>query len=186
MVTLHLVRHALSNQSSERPSWEWPLAATADVDARRLGASGVLPVAACWVSSSEPKAVATARLLTPGDVAVDDGLREARRDPAWLQVDTFHRLVLRSFAYPDVSVREGWEPLAETSARVARSARRAVREAAGRDVVLVGHGTALTMLVSALTGAAPDVAAWQTMPMPDHCALAWPDRVLSAWGAWSA
>lgn len=186
MVTLHLVRHALSAQSSERPSSEWRLAPTAGEGARRLGASGVLPDNAFWVSSSEPKAAATAHLLVAGDVRLDDGLREARRDPTWLERDELHRLVLLSFAHPHESVRAGWEPLGATQARALASARRAVHEAGGRDVVLVGHGTALTMLVSGLTGAAPAVDAWQSMRMPDHCALAWPDRLLAPWGAWDA
>lgn len=186
MVVLHLVRHALSAQSSERPSWEWLLAPGAAEGAERLRTSGALPEQARWVSSPEPKAVSTAGLLTRTEVHPDDGLREALRDPAWLDRDEFERLVLLSFAHPDVSVRDGWEPLAMTRERVARAARRAVRAADGADVVLVGHGTALTMLVSALTGAQPDVAAWQAMRMPDHCSVAWPDRVLSAWGAWDA
>ena len=35
------------------------------------------------------------------------------------------------------------------------------------DVVLVGHGTAWTCLVSALRGAPPDLDAWESLAMPD-------------------
>ena len=35
------------------------------------------------------------------------------------------------------------------------------------EVVLVGHGTAWTLAVAALTGAAPDLERWRTMAMPD-------------------
>lgn len=35
------------------------------------------------------------------------------------------------------------------------------------DVVLVGHGTAWTLLVSHLTGRPPDLDRWESMEMPD-------------------
>src|SRR6476469_8934043 len=119
MVMLHLVRHARSAQDPTMPSWEWSLAEGAESGARRLRASGVLPTNALWVSSTEAKAVATAKLLTSADLSLDDDLREASRDPAWLQVDEFHALVRQSFAEPETSVRDGWEPLDVTRARVA-------------------------------------------------------------------
>lgn len=187
MVMLHLVRHARSAQTPSLPSWEWPLTDDAKDGAARLRAAGVLPPAALWVSSSEPKARATAALLTSSDVDLDDGLREAHRDPAWLDGGEFERLVLRSFAEPDVSVRTGWESLAQTRTRVVEAARGVLDRACGRDVVLVGHGTAWTMLVAGLTDSPPDVEAWQAMRMPDHCALVWPpDGVATAWGSWAA
>lgn len=187
MVILHLVRHARSAQTPSLPSWEWPLTADANDGAAWLRAAGVLPPDALWVSSSETKASATAALLTPSVVDLDDALREAHRDPAWLDGGEFERLVLRSFAEPAVSVRAGWEPLAQTTTRVVEAARGALDRAGERDVVLVGHGTAWTMLVAGLTDSPPDVEAWQAMRMPDHCALAWPpDGVVASWGSWAA
>ena len=35
------------------------------------------------------------------------------------------------------------------------------------DLVLVGHGTAWTALVAALTGAPPDLDTWVRLAMPD-------------------
>lgn len=151
-----------------------------------LRASGELPADALWVSSTELKAVSTAKLLTSSDIGLDAELREAVRDPAWLSFDDFQATVLRSFAQPDTSVREGWEPLEVTRRRVTASARSAVERGAGRDVVLVGHGTAWTMLIAGLTGQPPDLEAWQAMQMPDHCALEWPHRIAQPWGSWSA
>jgi broad specificity phosphatase PhoE len=185
MVMVHLVRHARSAQDPTLPSWEWSLAEGAEAGAQRLRASGVLPLNAHWVSSTEAKAVATAKLLTTAELGLDDDLREAGRDPAWLQLDEFHALVLKSFGEPQTSVRDGWEPLDVTRARVTTSARAAVERAGGLDVVLVGHGTAWTMLVAGLTGRPPDVDAWEGMQMPDHCALDWPDRIARPWGSWA-
>jgi broad specificity phosphatase PhoE len=186
MVMLHLVRHAHSAQDPTLPSWEWSLAEGAETGTERLRASGALPANALWVSSTETKALATARLLTAADLLQEDDLREARRDPAWLPLEEFHRLVLRSFAEPDRSVREGWEPLSVTQARVVTSAHAAMGRSDGRDVVLVGHGTAWTMLVAALTEEPPDIEAWEAMRMPDHCALEWPHRIAKPWGSWTA
>lgn len=186
MVMLHLVRHARPALDRTLPSWEWSLAEGAEAGTERLRASGVLPATAFWVSSTEAKAVETARLLTSAAVSLDGSLREAVRDAAWLSFEEFHSLVLRSFAEPDRSVRAGWEPLSVTQARVLSAAQAAVARAAGRDVVLVGHGTAWTMLVAGLTGEPPDIEAWSAMRMPDHCALEWPDRLVTPWGSWSA
>lgn len=146
--------------------------------------ASVLPDKALWLSSPEPKARGTAALLTSGDVSLDDELREAGRPAAYLDKATFERQVLDSFADPARPVAPGWEPLAETLTRVVRAARAAVAEAGGADVVLVGHGTSLTMLVAALTGGPPDVMAWQRMRLPDHCCVTWPDTLAAPWGHW--
>jgi len=45
--------------------------------------------------------------------------------------------------------------------------RRVLAVHAGEDVVLVGHGTAWTLVVAALTGGPADVDRWRTLAMPD-------------------
>ena len=47
----------------------------------------------------------------------------------------------------------------------------------GTDVVLVGHGTAWTVLVASLTGEPPDLDRWAAMAMPDLIEVAAPGRV---------
>jgi len=42
------------------------------------------------------------------------------------------------------------------------------------DVVLAGHGTAWTLLVSELTGTAPDLEAWAMLRMSDVWTLTLP------------
>jgi hypothetical protein len=37
----------------------------------------------------------------------------------------------------------------------------------GQDLVLVGHGTAWTLALAALTGAEPDLDRWAALRMPD-------------------
>ena len=62
--------------------------------------------------------------------------------------------------------RRAWEPIAATRDRVVGTVRRLRGEHAG-DLVLVGHGTAWTVLTSTLAGAAPDLSAWERLAMPD-------------------
>ncbi|MDP9317833.1 MAG: hypothetical protein M3O94_01920 [Actinomycetota bacterium] len=59
MVSLHLVRHALSDPSPARPSWEWALASTADTGAARLhalvaGVVGAPPDVDAWEQMRMP------------------------------------------------------------------------------------------------------------------------------------
>ena len=161
---LHLVRHGRSLVQRDRPAHEWTLdpAGYDDVWALR----GRLPAGAAWYSSPEPKALETAQLLTDADVGVVDGLREHVRDSTdWL--DPFPPVVRRAFDRPDEPAHPGWEPLATCRDRVVDAVRPILAAHAGEDVVLVGHGTAWTVLVAALTGVPPDLERWARLAMPD-------------------
>ena len=59
--------------------------------------------------------------------------------------------------------------------------------------MLVGHGTAWSLLVAAITNQAVDLSTWQRMRMPDWCVLdvsvtarALTGSVVAEWGAWAA
>lgn len=124
-----------------------------------------------WFTSPERKAARTAFLLTGREVPAVDDLREQDRgEPIW--VPDFAAVVRRAFADPHAAVREGWEPIAQTRARVVAAARRIMADHAAKDVVLVGHGTAWTLLAAELAGAEPDLERWRTMAMPDVIAVA--------------
>jgi len=121
---------------------------------------------AVWFSSPEPKALRTARLLEGRDVPAVRDLSEHERQTAGLVPD-FGRAIAEAFVTPDAEVRPGWEPMARTQARVVAAAGRIIEDNPGRDVVLVGHGTAWTLLAAALTGSAPDLERWRALSMPD-------------------
>lgn len=201
---LHLVRHAPPLVERAAPASTWPLDPGRREAVEPLRRSGVLPAGqASWYSSGEPKALETAVLLSgTADVAVVTGLGEAGRPAGWMDRTEFEDSVSRSFASPAEPARPGWEVLDDVRARLIRALDEVAAPAAGRgpgEVVLVGHGTAWTVLVAALTGAAPDLVAWRTMTMPDHCLLELghgnaaapmpgtpPARVVRHWGAWRA
>ncbi|MCY7395628.1 MAG: phosphoglycerate mutase family protein [Nocardioides sp.] len=162
-MTLFLVRHGLPliEPGVAAARWELDPAGFDDVWALR----DRLPQGAAWCSSPEPKAIATAQLLTEGEVGVIDDLREHERSGAW--IEDFPATVGQAFAHPDVAAYDGWEPLAACRARVVRAAINLLRTHAGQDVVLVGHGTAWTLLVAELTGEPPDLDRWASLAMPD-------------------
>jgi broad specificity phosphatase PhoE len=165
-VALYLVRHGRPLQREGVPAREWELDPAAFDDVWALRESGRLPRRAAWFSSPEPKATETAQLLTESDVGVLDDLREHVRDSTdW--IDDFPAVVRRAFARPDVPAYDGWEPLGACRARVVAAARRVLDVHAGEDVVLVGHGTAWTLLVGELRGTEPDLDAWARLVLPD-------------------
>lgn len=202
---LHLVRHAPPLIDTAVPASRWPLDPDQLATLTPLRASGVLPtLAATWCSSMEPKAVATAELLAAAtDVHHLAGLGEAARPACWSERSEFEATVERSFTTPTEPALPEWEALDAVRRRLLRAFEDAVLPLAARsghdDVVLVGHGTAWTVLVSALTAAPPDVDAWRAMTMPDHCQLEIEvgrptsraggtsrARVLRHWGDWRA
>jgi broad specificity phosphatase PhoE len=156
---LFLVRHGRSLTVPGVPAAEWELDPAGFDDVWALRTSGRLPERAAWFCSPEPKAVQTAQLLTEGDVGVVPDLREHERSGEWL--DDFTGAVRRAFARPDEPAVAGWEPLQACRDRVVLDVN------AGEDVVLVGHGTAWTLVVAELTGSAPDLVRWESLAMPD-------------------
>jgi broad specificity phosphatase PhoE len=169
-VALFLVRHGRPEPRVGTPAHLWELDPAGFDDIWALRESGRLPARATWFCSPEAKAVGTAQLLTESDVGVLDELREHERTTAeW--IDDFAGTVRRAFEHPEAPAHDGWEPLADCRARVVPAVRRVLAVHAGEDVVLVGHGTAWTVLVAELTGAPPDLDRWASLGMPDLIVL---------------
>ena len=164
-MTLHLVRHGRPMVRRGVPAAQWDLDPAAYDGVWALRSSGRLPTAAAWFTSPEPKAVQTAQLLTDGEVGVLEELREHERSGEWL--DDFTGAVRRAFEHPDEAAVPGWEPLAACRDRVVPAVRRVLDVHGDDDVVLVGHGTAWTVLVADLTGRPPDLQRWESLAMPD-------------------
>jgi broad specificity phosphatase PhoE len=164
-MTLHLVRHGRPMVRRGVPAAQWDLDPASYDDVWALRSSGRLPTAAAWFTSPEPKAVQTAQLLTDGEVGVLEELREHERSGEWL--DDFTGAVRRAFEHPDEAAVPGWEPLAACRDRVVPAVRRVLDVHGDDDVVLVGHGTAWTVLVADLTGRPPDLQRWESLAMPD-------------------
>jgi broad specificity phosphatase PhoE len=166
-----LVRHGRPLVRRDQPAHAWELDPAGFDDVWALRESGRLPTDAVWFCSPEPKATATAQLLTEGEVGVVDNLREHVRDSTdW--IEDFETVVARAFAAPDTPAYAGWEPLADCRERVTRAVSGILAAHPDDDIVLVGHGTAWTLLVADLTGEPPDLAAWRNLGLPDVLTLA--------------
>src|SRR5699024_8078659 len=135
---------------------EWPLAPGASV--AELTAAGVLPAAGTWFTSPEPKARRTASLLTDAPVQVLEGLAETGRDGQVLPAEQFQQTV-SDYLVAGVAPA-GWESRVDATLRIVNTAQAAMEMTKDGDCVLVGHGTAFTLLIAALAGRAPDAAAW--------------------------
>ena len=164
-MTLHLVRHGLSAPAPGTPAAEWDLDPAGYDAVWALRSSGRLPTRGAWFTSPEPKAVQTAQLLTDAPVGVLPDLREHERTGEW--IEDFPAAVRRAFDRPDQPAVDGWEPLAACRGRVVPAVRRVLDVHGDDDVVLVGHGTAWTLVVADLTGQPPDLDRWAALAMPD-------------------
>ncbi|QNN52147.1 histidine phosphatase family protein [Nocardioides mesophilus] len=168
MPRLHLVRHGRSaaDPATAPDTWGLDPAGRGDLDALRDGSA--LPRGAVWFSSPEAKALETACWLTDTPVTVVPELAEHRRGVHWFadQAD-FRAAVRRAFARPEERAVPQWEPLSAARDRLVPAVRTLLAAHPDDDVVLVGHGTAWTLLVSELTGRPPDLEAWAALRMPD-------------------
>jgi broad specificity phosphatase PhoE len=161
---LYLVRHGRPAIDRSTPPHEWELDPAYADDVRALRSR--LPEQADWFSSPEPKAITTARLLTEEPVEVVPDLREHERNTTdW--VEDFEAVVRRAFADPGLPAYDGWEPLADTRHRVVAAVAGILDQHPRREVVLVGHGTAWTLLHAALSGEPPDLDRWSRLALPD-------------------
>lgn len=162
-MTLHLVRHGRPRVVPGTPAATWDLDPSTYDDVWAL--RDRLPHRAAWFTSPEPKAVQTAQLLTDGEVGVVEELREHERSGEW--VEDFAGTVRRAFEHPDRPALDGWEPLEDCRARVVPAVRRILDVHDAEDVVLVGHGTAWTLVAADLAGGPPDLERWAALRMPD-------------------
>lgn len=166
--SVYLVRHErpLVDRGSAAATWLLDRAGHDQILALR----DRLPARPVWYCSPEPKARDTARLLAVGvepadGVHVEPDLREHERGSAW--VEDFAATVQRALETPELPAVPGWEAAEACQQRVTAACARILSAHPGREVVLVGHGTAWTLLAARLTGSPPDLERWRTLRMPD-------------------
>jgi broad specificity phosphatase PhoE len=138
---VYLVRHAMTVIDPSTPSEEWVLSE----DGRRAAAALDLP-ALQVLTSSEPKAVATAE-LAGWDATPDDRLREVTRP---FHGDDYAEHVRRYLAGDEP---DGWEPRAHALERLHDALD-------GFDGIAVTHGLAIALF------AGLDFEQWRALPFP--------------------
>jgi broad specificity phosphatase PhoE len=184
VVLLHLVRHGRPLVDPDVPPREWELDPTGIADLEALRAA--LPTSAtgaAWFSSDERKALATAQRLTDSVVQPLPALREAARSSFIDDQASFADAVCRGLQHPATAALPGWEALERTRQRVAGTVTD-IASSSCRDVVLVGHGTAWTLLIHHLLDE-PLPQRLPPMTMPDLLILDLSSRaVVARWGDW--
>lgn len=177
---LILVRHSLPEIRRDVPAAEWRLSAEgiarARAFARRVHPSGSTAV----FTSAEPKAVETARALAgEWGLAVEEvpGLHEHERPQAQLlSREAFEQKIRELFSRPD-EIAFGAETADQARRRFTMALMRVVTRAAG-DVVVVTHGTVMSLFVAEATGLEP-FSFWKRQEMPFAVTLTLPELKLA-------
>lgn len=178
---LVLVKHSLPAIERDRPPSRWPLSPEGRRRAASLADRLVAFAPAVVHASPEPKAIETARVVAGRlDVPVETvtGLGEHARDGEPITTpDDFRMRARRLFAEPD---RVVFGAESATAARV-RFTHALLGVAAGRpegDLVVVSHGTVITLFVAAATGVEP-YAFWARLGLPSFVVLSLPELAIS-------
>lgn len=138
---LTLVRHAMPLQIPGEDPSTWGLGPEGVAAARRL--SDTLPDDPYVVASPEPKAVATALTGTGRQPTLDLRLVEVRRPADWV---ADHRT--RALRYLRGEAQDGWEDRDDVMMRMDAAIQEHLDHAAGRRLVVVGHGMSAALWMS--------------------------------------
>jgi broad specificity phosphatase PhoE len=162
-----LVRHAQVRLDPELPPRLWELTAEGRTGAERLARLPVFAGVEAAFTSPEPKARATAEPVAKAAgvvLRVEQDLREAERCASL--VDDRARFVAQIAAWLDGAPLPGWEARDAAAARIVACVARLLHELSG-DVVLVSHGTVLSLYLAWLRGEERvALAEWEAIPLP--------------------
>ena len=159
---LVVVRHARPVVSVGLPPAQWPLSQEGEAAAAALGPVLLEEVVRPQVvSSTEAKALATARACFPhGEIVEDDRLTEVTR-PSFDDVEELYR---EAAAYFDGESPDGWESADAVAERFDRCLSGLGQEG---DLVAFTHGTALTVWLSRRFDLREPFRWWCDLRMPD-------------------
>jgi broad specificity phosphatase PhoE len=163
-----LVRHSIPAIDPDGPACNWVLSpegvTAAAVLAGRLDGLNLTRI----VSSDEPKARQTAEILARArqwDLDLDTDLREHDRNAVgYLPREDFEAGIARLFVSP-ADLVFGSETAIQVLVRFSAAVERAQHAAPGGDVLVVTHGTALTLYLAEAAGIDP-LPFWRAMTMP--------------------
>lgn len=180
MRRLVLIKHALPEMIPSLPAHQWHLGAEGQRRARLL-AGHMQNYRPAWIASSrEPKALETAQIIADHlacPVTVVDGLQEHERDAyPFVAHERFVADIARVFAEPDIAVM-GHETANQTRVRFAQTVAATIERSDAENILIVTHGTALTLYVAHLMGIAP-FSLWQRLGLPAYIVLSLPDMSL--------
>ena len=171
--TLILVKHSLPEIVENVPASEWELSTEGQSRCKRLADCLVKYQPNFVVSSVEPKAWKTAEILATElrlSAQVIEGLHEHdRNNVGYLPGGKFQDAIREFFARPDELVF-GSETAAQTHQRFQIAINSILSRFPGRTIVVVAHGTVISLFVSRLTGIS-DLFLWKELGLPSFVVL---------------
>ena len=170
---LILVKHSLPQIEEDRPANTWKLSPEGKLRANRLAEELENFMPEVVVSSPEPKAQETAGILASHfqlDMQILTDLREHdRSNVSFLPKDVFQVSMYDFFQNPDALVF-GEETANQAYTRFYRAVHSILSECRDKTVILVTHGTVISLFVSRLTGSS-DLQLWQQLGLPSFIAM---------------
>ena len=170
---LILVRHSVPQFETDHPANTWKLSDKGRLRAHRLAEQLESYEPEVIVSSDEPKAKETADILGIHlrlQVQILPDLHEHdRSNVRFLSHDAFQRSIREFFQKPHELVF-GEETADQTHARFYQAVHSVLNKHRDKTVVIVTHGTVISLFVSRLTGTS-DLELWNKLGLPSFVAM---------------
>ena len=167
---LILVKHSLPEVEKKLPAHRWRLSAEGRERAARLAEKLRRFQPGVIVSSNEPKAKETAEIIAGMhklELHVVENLHEHdRNDVPYVPQDTFRASVHEFFQKPEELVF-GNETAHQAHARFELAVQSVLNSHPNKIVVIVAHGTVISLFVSRRTGVA-DFLLWNELGLPSY------------------
>jgi len=170
---LILVKHSQPEILEDVPAREWHLSETGRMRAYELAGKLISYQSELVVSSVEPKARETAEILAENlglKFQIVDGLHEHDRSRSpYYSKDEFQNLVREFFARP-IELVFGSETGSEALGRFRQAANSVLNSHQDKNIVIVAHGTVISLYISWLTGCA-GYDLWKQLGLPSFVVL---------------
>ena len=170
---LILVKHSMPEMEQDRPASAWKLSVEGQVRAQRLAEQLEDFEPEAILSSNEPKAQETAVILASQlqlDMQIVPDLHEHdRSNVPFLSHDMFQTSIRDFFEKPDELVF-GRETANQAHTRFYRAVHSILNEYKNKTVIIVTHGTVISLFVSRLTGSS-DLGLWSKLGLPSFVAI---------------
>ena len=180
MQKLVLVRHSLPVITGEQPASQWQLSEEGRRRCERLAELLAPHRPSAIVTSTEPKAIETGQIIGERlgiQVEAAPNLHEHERPRADLDtVERFQAKVGRLLEHPGKQVF-GAETGDEARERFSGAVDDAMRRHPAGNVVMVTHGTVMTLFVARVAGIDP-VPFWEGLGLPAYVVLSHPELAL--------
>ena len=170
---LILVKHSMPEIVGDRPANTWRLSEGGRIRARRLTEELKDFGPEAIVSSEEPKAKETAVIVAHDlglNTQIVPGLQEHdRSNVPYLSQEGFRDSIGEFFRNPDQLVF-GNETANQAHTRFYQALHSILNENKNKTVVVVSHGTVISLFVSRLTGSS-DLELWNKLGLPSFVAM---------------